>query len=51
MYSFEIIKGIEGDKMLGIMAFIGFSVAFTLLLWFSSALIDWIGEGLSKSKE
>ena len=37
--------------MLGIMAFIGFLVAFTLLLWFSSTLIDWIGEGLSKGKE
>ncbi len=37
--------------MLGIIAFLGFSVAFTLLLWFCSALIDWIGEGLSRSKE
>lgn len=37
--------------MLGIMAFVGFLVAFTLLLWFCSALIDWIGEGLSRHKE
>lgn len=36
--------------MLGIMAFVGFLVAFIGLLWLCSALIDWIGEGLSKRK-
>lgn len=37
--------------MLGIMAFIGFLVAFTLLLWLCNILIDVIGERLSRHKE
>ena len=37
--------------MIGIIAFIGFTFAFTFLLWFFNILIDWIGEGLSKSNE
>lgn len=36
--------------MLGIIAFVGFSVAFVLLLGICSVLIDWVGEGLSRRK-
>lgn len=36
--------------MLGIMAFIGFSIAFILLLWICNILIDVIGERFSRHK-